>query len=86
MTKFTFEQCLFFWLLFKVARNRLSPVFHWNAKFTNVLPFMFLKSTQGCKKSSKNTAKSIKCSDIMSENIAILVGHLQHFGQTMPDV
>ena len=34
---------------------------------------------------SKTRAKSIKCSDIMPEHIAILVGHLQHFGRTMSD-
>ena len=48
---------------------------------------MFSKSTQGCKKKpSKTRAKSIKCSDITSEHIAISVRHLQHFGRTMSDV
>ena len=47
---------------------------------------MFFKSTQGCKKPSKTRAKSIKRPDIMSEHIAILVGHLQHFGRTMSGV
>ena len=64
-------------------------VFHWNAKFTFIIEFyllMFLKSTQGCKKPSKTRAKSITCSDIMSKHIAILVGHLQHFGRTLYDV
>ena len=46
---------------------------------------MFLKSAQGCKKPSKTRAKSIKCPDIMSEHIAILVGHLQ-LGRTMSGV
>ena len=61
-------------------KRSISPVFHRNTKFTFIIAFylfMFLKSTQGCKKHFKTRAKSIKCSDIMSEHIAILVGHLQ---------
>ena len=60
-----------------------------SAKFTFIIAFyllMFLKSSRGCKKPSKTRAKSTKCSDIISEHIAILVGHLQHFGRTMSDV
>ena len=65
----------------------IKRVCHWNAKLNFIIALyllMFLKSTQGCKKPSKTRAKS-KCSDIMSEHIAILVGHLQHFGRTMSD-
>ena len=63
-------------------KRRISPVFHRNAKFTFIIAFYL----RGFKKHFKTRAKSIKCSDIMSEHIAILVGHLQHFGRTMSDV
>ena len=72
--------------VFEFPANRESFT---GMKFTFIIAFylsMFLKSTQGCKKPSKTRAKSVECSDIVSEHIAKLVGHLQHFGRTMSDV
>ena len=58
--------------VFEFPKNRESVT---GIKFTFIIAFYLLRQ-----------AKSIKSSDIMSEHIAILVGYLQHFGQTMPDV
>ena len=155
MTKFTFEQCLFLWLLFKLAKksrrkfscSSYKPFFifqivevqkqavilvpkHMLSVAWIRFPYMENRATNSLTKRTaqigrriryedifeflqnresftgmqslfqffitafylnqlnpcKTRAKSIKYSDIMSEHIAILFGHLQHFGQTMSDV